>query len=334
MRVALGILLGMTGCEDADDGLSPEDFRRAEKDARCEYMVRCGLAPGRDACQAAIAQDPDLIQAVGAVAFGRAQYDPEAAQQYVDTLTDASCEGTLAVANELRAALAAVFEGKVPEGQPCWSDQECAGDDGVCDTLACRGSGQLCCHGTCRRYRTIGVGSACPLQADEMSFSGCSDDAYCAPPEDDGSGEPPTMGICTPRSNNGMPCGALDGCQDGQRCNVGGSNLCYVLSGDGEMCNPNLANGSCVRIDQVCDAGSSSCVSAPGPGQPCVRGRCQLHAVCQEDVCIARLVEYEPCDGSVPCLGDLSCQDGFCQRSRVALVCVAGEPPPEPDPGG
>jgi hypothetical protein len=328
------VVLGPVGCEETGEELGSDDFRKLEKEARCEYFARCGIAPDYDSCIAAESQDAGYIQAVGSVPFGRVEYDPIAADEYLQTLRDLSCDGTQAVQDELTSKIRDVFKGNVPLGEPCWADEECEGADSVCDDLACQGSGQLCCFGTCTAFRTLQVGDACPLNSDATNFSGCSNDAYCAPPEDDGSGMPPMMGTCTPRSDNGMMCSSLNGCQDGQRCNVGDSNLCYVLAGNGAMCNPTLSNGSCIRIDQVCDPGSSTCVSAPGPGAPCVNGRCQLYAVCQEDTCVARPREFEACDGSVPCLGDLNCQDGVCQRSRVALVCVAGEAPPADTDGG
>jgi hypothetical protein len=320
--------LSLAGCEEAGDELGSDDFRAEEKDARCDYFVRCGIMPDRAACDAAVAQDPGTIQALGAVPFGRVDYDAIAAQEYLDLLSEASCDGTLALARELEDARKAVFSGNVSMGNPCWTDEECAGGDAVCDTLACDGAGQLCCHGTCKPFRVLAIGDNCPLNSDETDFRGCSDDAYCAPPADDGSGEPPMLGICTPRADNGMPCEAVDGCQDGLRCNVGDSGTCYQLSGSGGECNPNLGNGSCIRIDEVCGPGMRRCVDAPGPGQPCIQGRCQLHAICQDDTCRARPRAGQPCDGSIPCLGDLNCQDGTCQRSGVSLVCVSGEPPP------
>jgi ABC-type transport system involved in cytochrome c biogenesis ATPase subunit len=111
---------------------------------------------------------------------------------------------------------------------------------------------------------------------------------------------------------------------------LGGNNQCYKLSVAGDPCNPLLSQGSCVNFDDVCDPGSSTCAPAPGPGAPCVSDRCMRFAECVEGTCVARPRLGEPCDGSVQCLGELYCNNGFCEGTTVVFACLEGEDPPPP----
>lgn len=327
VAVVLGCLLAPACDTTEEPKLDTADLRTEELDARCEYLVRCGYMPDRDTCMASERPDPDLVQALGATSFDRVGFDPEAAAAYVETLRDHSCDQTVENARVLADAHAAVFGGRIDPGGSCFADQECAGD-ALCDRTACQGSGQVCCTGECVEIQRLSVGETCPLSQDGARIAAfCQDSAYCQRPPDDGSGMPPTQGTCVTRVDNGLPCDQVDACLDGQRCNVGGSGNCYKLSESGEMCNPDLPQGSCVAANEVC---TGSCVAAPGPGQACVQGECIGYAACVDDVCVAYPRQGEACDGGLPCLGDLECRDGTCQSDLTSVVCVDGSPPPPP----
>lgn len=327
--VALGGLLA-TACDQEDAPVvESADLRADELDARCEFLVRCGFMPDRDTCFATQTHDDGLVQALGGISFDRTGYDPELAAVWIDTLRNLGCEATLENARLLAEARAPVFAGRLDEGGSCFADEECS-EGLVCDRSMCPQQ-QLCCTGQCVEQQVLTVGQRCPLPQDGVRITAvCEELAYCQLPPDDGSGMPPTEGTCVARSDNGLPCDAVDGCLDGQRCDVNGSGNCYKLSASGEMCNPSLQQGSCLAYNEACSPASSQCEAAPQPGQPCVLGRCVGWAVCQEDTCVARLRAGEACDGSIPCLGDLRCQDGFCQLSSTLLVCIEGDPPPPP----
>lgn len=330
VATALGCVLAIA-CDQTDDPLvAKSDIRDDELDARCEYLVRCHFMPDRDTCMASETYDPGLVQAVGTSSFGRVGYDSEKAAAWLATLDELSCDATTENARTIADARAAVFSGRIDPGGECFADEECAGDT-LCDRSLC-GGGQLCCTGTCVEWEVRSVGETCPLPQQGMRISArCEDAAYCQRPPDDGSGEPPAEGQCVARSDNGLPCDQVDGCLDGQRCNVSGSGNCYKLSESGEMCNPDLQQGSCVAINEVCSPSSFTCVAAPAPGAPCVLGECAPWAVCMDGTtCIARPRAGEACDGSIPCLGDLNCNDGTCQLSTTLVVCVEGDPPPPP----
>ncbi len=329
---ALGSMLAL-GC-DADDepAVVGGDLRSEELAARCDYLVRCGFMPDEDACLASEGFDAGLVQAVGGETFGRVSYDQEAAAAWLQLLRDISCDATLENIRRVAEARTAVFGGLIEPGGSCFADEECRGE-AVCERSACPGA-QLCCTGECVEFTIRSVGETCPFPQDGQRLTArCDDSAYCQPPPDDGMGEPPTEGTCVARSDNGMPCDAADACLDGQRCALGGSGSCYKLSAEGEMCNPDLPTGTCLGINDGCSASSSTCVALPGPGEACLQGRCIGYARCGDDGnCFALLRAGEACDGSVPCLGDLECQDNVCQKGSTVLVCVEGEPPPPPEP--
>jgi hypothetical protein len=338
VAAALGCVLAVACDQTEEPTVTGSDLRVEELDARCEYLVRCNLMPDQDTCMAAETFDPGLVQAVGATSFGRVGYDPELAADWLQTLRDISCDDTLENRRLLSEARAKVFGGRIDLGDACFADEECQGE-AICDRSACPGN-QLCCTGECVEFRTLSVGETCPLSQQGMRLTaGCEELAYCQSPPFDGMGDPPTQGQCVARSDNGLPCDQVDGCLDGQRCAVGGSGNCYKLSESGEMCNPMLQQGSCLAISEVCSPGSSTCEAAPGPGQPCVNGRCAGWARCMDPdgsggMCVAMPRAGEACDGSIPCLGDLFCDNdaGVCALSATLLVCVEGEPPPPPDP--
>lgn len=332
--LVLGLSLA-AACDTEDvPVVASADLREQELDARCEYLVRCGFMPDEDTCRASQAHDQSVVQALGGSSFGRAGYDEEAAAKWLDALRNLGCEATAENARIYAEARAPVFAGRVELGGSCFADDECV-DGAVCDRAACPGD-QLCCTGECVEQRVLGVGERCPLPQPGVRITAvCADTSYCQLPPDDGSGMPPTEGTCQVRSDNGLPCDQVDGCLDGQRCDQGGSGNCYKLAATGESCNPSLQRGSCIGVNDVCSPESSQCVLAPGPGEPCVLGRCAGWATCQNDgmgteTCVALPRAGEACDGSLPCLGDLTCRDGTCQLRSTLLVCIEGDPPPPP----
>ncbi|MCA9707501.1 MAG: hypothetical protein KDK70_16735 [Myxococcales bacterium] len=314
---ALGGVLAIA-CDQGDDPkVDRSDLRVEELEARCDYLVRCHFMPDEATCMASETFDAGLVQAVGGTSFDRVSYDPEQAAAWLSTLRTISCDATVENARILADARAAVFSGRVEAGGACFADEECRGD-AICDRSLCQG-GQLCCTGECVEWRVLSVGETCPLsQPDTRISARCEDLAYCQPPPDDGSGMPAAQGQCVARADNGLPCDAVNGCLDGQRCNVGGSGNCYKLSGSGEDCNPDLQQGSCVAVNEVCSPASSTCVPAPGPGEACVLGECAPWAVCMDGMtCVARPRAGEACDGND--LGGATCTSlGF---EGGALAC-------------
>lgn len=320
-------LLAFPACEEPEEEINAGNLKRQEVRARCEFLVRCGFAPDQGSCEAAAGPDWGLVQAVGVSNLGRVEYDPKAAQVYVEALSQRTCSSTEESAREITNLRADIFVGKIEVGDVCFASEECVGD-AVCDTWACPGE-QVCCTGRCVAKRVLATGDTCPLaDSPELYYTECPLGTFCRPPPDDGSGVPPLAGICSPRVDNGQPCVSNGECLDGQRC---GNGQCYKLSTAADPCNPMLQAGSCVDFNQACDPASSTCATAPGPGAACAQDQCIRLAVCIDGLCVARPRLGEPCDGSVPCLGDLYCGgDGFCEGTTVVFACLEGEDPPPP----
>ena len=223
-----------------------------------------------------------------------------------------------------------MFQGKVEVGDPCFASEECAGD-AVCDRWLCSPQ-QPCCRGRCVAFEHLSVGSVCPLaDAPELYYSACEPGSFCRPPDDDGSGEPPVSGICSPRVDIGVSCVSDEECIDGHRCDRWGSGICYRLQVSGEMCGAGLSGNSCLQINEGCAPSTSTCERLPGPGEPCVSDQCIGYASCLDGTCVARPGLGEICDGSLPCLGDLFCRDGLCEALTVVFACFEGEDPPPAD---
>jgi hypothetical protein len=321
-------------CEEKAEDLGAGDLRRQELLARCDFLVRCGFAPDHETCRASEGPDWGLVQALGVSNLGRVEYDANAGQIYVETLSERSCEATEENAREISNLREDMFVGQVDIGDGCFASEECVGD-AVCDLWACPDD-QVCCTGRCVERRILGVGSECPLaESAELYYTECEFGSFCRPPPDDGSGVPPVAGVCAPRVENGAPCVTNGECSDAQRCDLGGSNTCYMLSVAGDPCNPLLSQGACIDFDHVCDPASSTCVRAPGPGAPCPSGQCLGFSECIEGTCIAQPRWGEPCDGTVSCLGDLFCNaEGWCDSITVVFACLSGDDPPPPEPMG
>ena len=344
VRVAAALLAWIaTACDTVGPGadeptIGRKDLADAELDARCEYLVRCGFYPDDATCKDVERPDPQLVQAVGTSVFDRVEIDGEAAHVWIETLRNLSCIATHEVAQELQDARLPVFAGNVKNGGACFSDYECV-EDNVCDRSLCPQQ-QLCCTGSCVVFTILAERDPCPLPSGDGAriLAQCDPITYCQAPEVEEGAEPPTVGTCTLRVENGLPCTSNAGCVDGQRCDVQDSGACFKLSPHDGPCNAMLATNPCLEINDTCDPASTTCTVAPGPGEACPRGQCAGWATCRDDdgdpmtpeVCIAFARRFEACD-MIPCLGDLVCREGFCADITTEYVCLEGDPPPPPE---
>lgn len=294
--------------------IAVESYRAEYEAARCEFQVRCGLMPDKDTCLRLAGADDELLQLLGDVVYGAVSYDPASARTCVEALRARSCEVLLSVQNQVAAACRGVFTGSSPEGGPCLVAGECAGES-VCDQSMCMGG--ACCAGVCAPAPAkVALGGDC-------TDAPCVDDAWC---DDTDDMVTPT---CKARIENGQECTASNACKDGQRCDQsGGAGKCYILSKDGQACNPSL-NVACLASNQWCDPAQSKCVKLPGPGEACATGdRCLGFAYCDAGACRMRPIENEACPQDGPqCLGDLRCDMDVCTPQQAALICVLDDIP-------
>jgi hypothetical protein len=274
--------------------------------ARCEYLVRCGFAVDQPTCLD-YQLDPGLLQLVADVGWGRVGYDSAAARTCVEQLRALSCDVLEADIDALEATCKAVFGAKVPESGECFLSAECLGDL-ECDFSGCD---QTCCPGVC-----MPPVPRAPIGAD-CSTTQCVKGAYCEQTD--------TAQTCAAQVDNGAPCSSQDACKDGARCDQDSSGDCYILSREGETCNPTLSSGGCLSPTNWCDPAQSKCVRLPGAGQPCAgdNGTCLPFATCNGTSCVVRPRDGEACvDGGPACLSGLQCgDDGLCPVRRHVAAC-------------
>lgn len=296
-----------------------ESIRKEFEAARCEALVRCGSMPDAATCLAVSGSDQNVLQLLADVVYGTVVYDEAAARSCVNALKGASCDGLSSSLNAVTSACEGAFQGSVPEGGGCVTDQECQGK-GRCDKNMCMGNGP-CCIGVCvPEVPLVGLGGDC-----SMPESFCVPQAYC-----DNSGQGGGAPTCATRNDNGQKCNQVDACLEGQRCDTNGDNTCYKLSAEGQQCNPTIATGSCLRVDNWCDTTEKKCVKLPGAGQPCadVNGslKCLDYAYCDEMAmtCKSKPREGEACmQGGPECLGAL-----YCGQDPMTMMDVCLSPPP------
>jgi len=300
-----------------------ESIRKEYETALCASLVRCGYMPDNATCVDLNAASQDQLQLLADVVYGTVTYDAAAARTCVNAISGLTCEGLSKGLQSVQSSCDSVFKGSVPEGGGCVVDDECLGDS-RCDKEMCMGGG-ACCIGKC-----VPGTELVPLGGD-CSMAACISDAYC----DQGDGQGGAMPTCSARKDNGQTCNAVDACLAGQRCDTGGDGTCYKLSAEGQQCNPTISNGSCLSIDNWCDATAKKCVKLPGANEPCAQDgdklRCLGYAYCDDEAmtCKARPVEGEDCVMNGPqCLGTLYCahddmtMKDTCKRPSPASVCV------------
>lgn len=277
--------------------------------ARCAWLSRCGYTPDQKTCEETEGDSRQTLQLLADAVLGRVTYDPAAARTCVEATRTQACDNRIATQSGVSKACEGMFVGTVADGGPCLLDEECTG--GVCDTSMCMG--ESCCLGACKKAPPpAAIGADC-------SATACVAGAYCGEPGE--MGEPPT---CKEVKDNGQPCESLNGCKDGQRCDVGsGDPKCYVLSKHGEPCNANLDQGSCVQYDDFCDPTERKCKRLPGDGEPCAPGdKCLAYAVCSNGTCKSRPGIGEACMEGLACLGTLACAEMKCDVTDSTEICA------------
>ena len=298
------------------------DLQAAAESANCDYLVRCSWMPDKATCKSLDGADYELLQLIADAVFGKVHYDEKAARAWVEAVRSQKCELGEGIKKALEAAWEPVFTGTVKEGGACFVDDECAGKN-VCDLSGCSSA---CCAGTCSPPPPAAKeGEPCDftIACEDQTFCGIDDGSGGAGGGGGGTG----MQICKPRADNGQPCLGQQGCQDGQLCDVGGSDKCYKLSPDGSPCNPGLQY-SCLEYNHFCDESTSKCIALPGAGEPCAPTSeyCAYYAYCDVNgtkLCNSKPVEGEPCDpDGVRCLGDLVCNGSTCARRPPIQTCV------------
>lgn len=298
-----------------------------------------------------------------AVDVGRIEFDADAAVACLDYVRARTCdlpEYHTWTEEELagQAACEAVLRGRMGKNGPCAQAIECA-EEAVCgfDPMCV----DMCCPGACRVLAApIAEGEPCPTNPNSQceAGTGCLIDSDTFLPT-----------VCTKLAEVGQSCEWI-GCDAEGTCEYDGNNFsclplgdvgqacdyegqcraglvcardenfdngeCFAPAGEGEPCKSGVSQ-TCRRVDNVCDAASETCVTAPGNGEACPGYICRGDLFCAESLglkCSPVADEGEPCDymngDYVPCSGDARCdytdQGPFCVAPS-ADQCLA---PPDP----
>lgn len=352
-RTILLTLLALAGCQPPSAATFGADYEAA----LCDWATECSVFATRTQCRDALAWDSigRFQYLEEAVAGGRARFDPDAAAACVDEVRTLACdEGTLTrVLFDVGLAAAPascqdVYVGLVRNYDPCFSSEECAGEDPVCGLPpACA---DMCCVGACRER-----GAGLPKIGDPCTGA-CERGSYCAfdpntgqstvCTKSPGAGQDCIMSgfacdegldcvyddqgltaTCLTPLKAGEACGNGRSCADGLRCyTLGGESRCRTAPDEGEACDENNYP-ACGRVDNTCEAGS--CVRLPDAGAACLRYECVPWADCRDEdgdgngTCRSRAGLGEGCGAAsdyVSCLGHLRCGEGD--------RCVAPDPEP------
>ena len=161
--------------------------------------------------------------------------------------------------------------------------------DASCLEAPCQ-DGLVCAAGTCV---TPAVGMTC-------SPNGCGNNLSCHV-------DPTTnVGTCAALAAAGAACVQSSDCEGNQLClqstDFNSPSVCGSPSDVGTPCGGNTGTTVECFQDLVCDPTSNQCASLPPPGMPCIEGRCNSAAYCdQTSTCIALKALGDACQSSEQC---------------------------------
>ena len=273
------------------------DYSKSAEDARCSYLVNCGLFTDQASCHAYFdsrtLQNPSVKAAVDA---GKLSYDGEAASDCFDGLSSASCSFNA----DTPAACDKIFKGKIADGAACAFDAECISDS--CITMSCS---MACCPGMCcMTVPTPKIGQPCDFY--------CENGAYCA-----------SDSTCKALLPKGASCPDPDSCQAGFYCKDRSptmAGICTALPKTGEACTD-----LCGDIGDTCKAGT--CTPVGLLGDACMTDDdCSNYYKCDMATlkCIAPTLPTLMPNGS-QCTSSTQCQSHYCGNDKLCAdvpVCI------------
>jgi hypothetical protein len=303
------LIITMTAC--GGDSIALKDLQTESIDARCAYLVKCGLFADNQTCQTffIVTADPSAQAAVDAK---KLSYSGENAAACLEQIKSASCDSTSKTAREQPEPCKHIFNGLAKMGEACAFDTECQSQNCVIPGSAMGD----CPQGTC--------GPQIPLAKAGESCTGvdCDVGLFC-----NSSSQCQTLVAA-----NGA-CDFASDCDYGLGCiGASGAMTCQALPKIGSMC----PNGACEEIGAVCNM-AKSCVKAGLPGDACASDfDCTFFGVC--DMTSSKCANYpsrgQMCDDThlVICSDDSWCNipmgstTGMCDAPQAnGAVCTQGD---------
>jgi len=286
-----------------------------------------------------------------AISEGKGRIDQDAAGACfagVDGFTESRCVGPDPAIDftALLEACNSVWVGLVADGQACATDLECA--SGTCN------DGAASCGGTCAPTAppdppTVGENETCDFQAGPR----CDDELVCSegkcvrlPAENQdclgaacASGLFCAEGKCVKERAAGESCtnsgffgaGFASDCRGAQVCKGVGiaifgapdpaTGTCSTPVGVGGSCAAGTGVVSGCFSDLPCDPADQKCKVPPPAGQPCLTGRCDADAWCDNGTCAAEKANGTACEDDDECVSD-SCVEGSCAADSATEACL------------
>ncbi len=309
----LAVALVIAGC--GGGGIAAQDFGKGLRDAQCDLRVRCGMLASTADCDGfyPIASNTELLAEIGG---GKVNYDSDKAEQCIDAIKNASCDGTTKESRETPSACLDFVTGTVATGAQCFTNEAC--QSAACAMPSCT---EACCAGTCAATETPGkAGDPCATRACGSSLT-CDNTKKCVALF--AAGAPCTLYTDCDYGLGclGDPgiCGAVphlgEACPDGQCAELGAycttAKRCVPLGLLGDAC---ATSSDCSRY-YTCDPQSLACEALPITGQTC-NGLCSDGSYCNTTTlqCTALLA-----DGGA-CRVDSACKSGYCDPT---MICAA-----------
>lgn len=309
----LAFVAVLAGC---GGGIAARDFAKELRDAECDLRVRCGELASIASCDGFFPVGSETVL-LAELAGGKVTYDRDRAEQCVNAIKDASCDGTTKEARETPPACHELVSGTGAVGVTCFTNEECA--SAACALPTCT---QACCAGTCHAAEPPGAaGDPCATRACGAGLT-CDNTKQCVALF--AAGAPCTLftdcdyglgclgdpGVCGPMPHLG------DACPDGQCAELGSycttAKLCAPVGLLGDACT---TSSDCSRY-YTCDPQSLACTRLPIAGETC-SGPCSdgSHCASTTTTCTALLAN----GGS--CTVDSACETSYCDPT--AKVCAA-----------
>jgi hypothetical protein len=292
------------------DSIPLKDLQTKEIDARCAYLVKCGLFADNQTCETffIVTADPSAQAAIDAK---KLSYNGENAASCLDQIKSASCNSSDKTAREQPEPCKHIFNGLAKMGEACAFDTECQSANCVIPG----GATGDCPQGMC--------GAEIPLAKAGESCTGvdCVEGNFCN-----------GMNQCQPLVQMGGACDFSSDCDFGLGCIGATTMTCQPVPHIGSAC----PDGACEEIGANCNA-SKSCVKVGLPGDACtVDTDCTFFGVC--DTASTKCANYpsrgQMCDADhlVICSDDSWCNipmgqtTGTCDAPQAnGATCTQGD---------